>query len=72
MSFCRIYGTPSSSNAGRLLAELLDYLPFPVVAVQTDNGSEYMKHFHAALEGMGINHYFSHPNCPEENARVER
>ena len=42
------------------------------MAIQADNGSEYMKHFDAALERLGITHYFSHPRCPQENTRVER
>ncbi|MDD5749076.1 MAG: integrase core domain-containing protein [Actinomycetota bacterium] len=50
----------------------MDYFPFPVAAIQTDNGSEYMGNFDKAAEDRKITHYFSHPNCPKENARVER
>jgi len=31
-----------------------------------------MSNFDKALEDRGITHYFSHPNCPKENSRVER
>ena len=72
VAYCRVFKTGSSGNAEVFLKELLDYLPFPVMAIQTDNGSEYMKHFDAALERLGITHYFSHPHCPQENTRVER
>jgi transposase InsO family protein len=72
VAFCRIFSTNSSGNAEVFLRELLDYLPFTVMAVQTDNGSEYMKHFDSELEELGITHYFSHPHCPQENTRVER
>jgi transposase InsO family protein len=65
-------GPPSSTNVEVFPGELLDYLPFPVMGIQTDDGSEYMKHFDEALEKLGITHYFSHPNCPQENTRVER
>lgn len=72
VGFSRVFATASSANAEVFLGELLDYLPFPVMGIQTDNGSEYMKHFDEALEKLGITHYFSHPNCPQENTRVER
>lgn len=72
IAYVRVFRSGSSSNAKIFLEELLDYLPFSVMAIQTDNGSEYMKHFDAALEELGITHYFSHPYCPQENARVER
>jgi putative transposase len=72
IAYARVFRTCSSGNAEAFLKELLDYLPFPVMAVQTDNGSEYMKHFDEALERCGITHYFSHPYCPQENTRVER
>lgn len=72
ISFSRVFASLTSSSARTFLEELLVYLPFPVMAIQTDNGPEYMKHFDQALEEKGITHYFSHPNCPKENARVER
>jgi transposase InsO family protein len=72
LSFSRVYSSASSLNAKRFLAEMLDFFPFPVSAVQTDNGSEYLGDFDRALAERGIEHYFSHPHCPKENARVER
>jgi len=72
IAYCRVFRAGSSGNAEIFLDELLDYLPFPVMGIQTDNGPEYMKHFDAALEKLGITHYFSHPYCPQENTRVER
>ena len=47
-------------------------MPFALVALQTDNGSEFLKHFDKATGKMLITHYFSHPYCPQENAHVER
>lgn len=72
VSFSRVFTSPTSRSARTFLEQLLDHLPFPVMAIQTDNGPEYMKHFDQALEEKGIFHYFSHPNCPQENTRVER
>ena len=72
IGFSRVFTRASAGNAKRFLEELLDYLPFGVMAVQTDNGSEFMGDFDRALEDNGITHYFSHPYCPKENAHVER
>lgn len=72
IAYCRVFNTRSSASARRFLCQMLDYMPFSVLAVQTDNGSEYMKDFDAALTELGITHYFSHPHCPQENTRVER
>lgn len=72
IAYLKVFRTGSSGNAEIFLRELLTYLPFTVMAIQTDNGSEYMKHFDTALTKLGITHYFSHPYCPQENTRVER
>lgn len=40
--------------------------------VQTDNGSEFLKLFHAYLEEQGIKHVFIYPNSPKLNGVVER
>lgn len=47
-------------------------MPFPVAAVQTDNGGEYLAKFDATLEEADIPHYFSDPTRPKQNGRVER
>ena len=62
----------SSKCAQAFLEELSEYMPFPLVALQTDNGSEFLKHFDSATEEKLITHYFSHPHCPKENSHVER
>ena len=72
LSFIRIYGSVSSGCGEKFLSELTEFMPFPIMGIQTDNGSEYLKRFDKACEEVGIEHYFTHPNCPKENARVER
>lgn len=62
-----------TSRAGReFFSRLVEFMPFHVSAVQTDNGSEYVGEFAKALGEAGVNHYFTYPNCPKQNARVER
>jgi len=72
VAFCRVFSSAGSMNAKRFLDELGEYMPFTLVALQTDNGNEFLKHFDQATEEKLITHYFSHPYCPKENAHVER
>ncbi len=65
--------TRITSNSGKdFLSKVKEYFPFPIEAVNTDNGSEYLKEFHDELTTWGIPHYFTDPHCPKQNGRVER
>lgn len=46
--------------------------PFPIAALQSDNGGENEKHFAALLEREGVLHFWSRPGTPTDNPRVER
>jgi transposase InsO family protein len=70
--FVWAYATISSASARDFVQRLRAYVPFPIAAINTDNGSEYLLHFHKELEDAGIPHYFSDPHCPKQNGRVER
>lgn len=70
--FIWTYKTGSSLNAADFLLKVIRYFPFKIDAVNTDNGSEYLLNFHKLCLGLGITHYFSHPNTPKTNSRVER
>lgn len=66
------YKTISSLSAADFVRRVRAYFPFPIRAINTDNGSEYLLYFHKELEAAGIPHYFSDPYCPKQNGRVER
>lgn len=70
--FVWAYSTISSTSAQDFVRRLRSFFPFPMMAINTDNGSEYLLYFHRELELMGIPHYFSDPYCPKQNGRVER
>lgn len=75
IKYARCYSSCSSLSAKLFLERAIDYFPFPIQNIQTDNGSEFLKYFHKALKEIKeeeIVHYFSHPHCPKENSRVER
>jgi len=66
------YKNISSACAADFLQRLVNYLPFKVEAVQTDNGSEYLLNFHKACQKLSIMHYFTYPHTPKMNGRAER
>jgi transposase InsO family protein len=72
IGYSRLYRYGSSTNGKDFLVSLLETLPFRVRAIQTDNGSEFLLHFHNECEKRGIIHYFSHPHTPKDNALIER
>lgn len=71
-AFVYAYTTITSTSAQDFIRRVREYFPFAIAAINTDNGSEYLKNFHAELESWGIPHYFTDPNCPKQNGRVER
>ena len=65
---------PKVDEAGSLLAlyHATQTLPFPVCYVQTDNGLEFQRRFHAKCEEVGLEHFYIHKSSPNENAVIER
>jgi putative transposase len=71
-AFAYIYKTGSSASARDFLDKLNWVTPFKVSRVQTDNGSEFLKHFARAACSQGIIHYFNYPRHPQSNGHLER
>ena len=72
LGFIHAYKTGSSLNAADFLLKVIRFFPFKIESINTDNGSEYLLNFHKLTKSLGITHYFSHPNTPKMNSRVER
>lgn len=68
----RVYPSQSSRNAARFLEECLSSFPYPIEAIQTDNGAPFQKEFERACKARSITQYFIHPHTPKENTYVER
>jgi transposase InsO family protein len=66
------YSTISSKSAQEFVKRVREYFPFPIQAINTDNGSEYLLNFHNEIKEWGIPHFFTNPHCPKQNGRVER
>lgn len=71
-AFTYAYTTISSRAAADFIRRVRGYFPFTISAINTDNGSEYLKDFHTEIETWDIPHYFTDPHCPKQNGRVER
>jgi transposase-like protein len=72
LGFVYPYKTCSSLNAADFLLKVIDYFPFTIQAVNTDNGPEYLLNFHKTCQKLSIPHYFTHPHTPKMNGRAER
>lgn len=70
--FIWCYKNISSLSAANFIRRVKDYFPFPIQAINTDNGSEYLLNFHKEVCSWGIPHFFTDPHCPKQNGRVER
>ena len=67
----RYYSSLASINGADFLRYCLSRLPFKIMAVQTDNGPEFLKHFDSLCKELNIIHYFIEPRKPKQNTYVE-
>lgn len=68
----RVYRTATSQNGAIFLENVLRELPFEVVSIQVDGGSEFMKEFEDLCFKKGIVLFVLPPKSPELNGTVER
>jgi transposase InsO family protein len=70
----KVFKTACSRNAAEFLDYVYDNMPFDIENINTDNGSEFLGKFDDSLsdENCDVNHYFSRPYTPTDNAFVER
>lgn len=71
-AFVWCYRSSASATAADFLNRVIDYFPFSIININTDNGSEYLLNFHKACLDLGLTHYFTHPYTPKMNGRAER
>ena len=62
----------SSAQGSAFLKRMVAQFPFPVEAIQSDGGSEFLKDFGTTVKALQLPHYFNRPNYPQGNGRVER
>lgn len=67
----RVYSSQSSRNGALFLKECIASFPFPILAVQTDNGAPWLKEFEKLCKQLNLPHYFTYPRHPKQNTYVE-
>ncbi|MGA2666756.1 MAG: integrase core domain-containing protein [Patescibacteria group bacterium] len=72
LAFARVYRNASSYSAADFLERLNFLFDDQIVNIQTDNGSEFLKHFEKACQSLKMEHFFSRARTPQDNAYVER
>jgi transposase InsO family protein len=68
----KIYDKCNQKTAIDFMNEVIKKLPFRILVVQTDNGSEFQSHFHWYLADKDIQHVYIKPRTPRLNGKVER
>jgi transposase-like protein len=71
-AWCTLVKSLSSKQAKKVLMKFMNQYQYPVRAVQTDNGSEFLKDFDKYLQQQNIAHHFIYPRSPRINGVVER
>lgn len=67
----RVCASQSSRNGALFLKECIASFPFPIQALQTDNGAPWLKEFDKLCKELNIPHYFIYPRHPKQNTYVE-
>ena len=62
----------ASSATTDFMQKFKKVAPLELIAVQTDNGSEFEKHFHLYLGKENIIHFNTYPRSPKQNSEIER
>jgi transposase InsO family protein len=71
-AFAYAYKANSSANGTDFLDKFLNVAPFATRRLQTDNGSEFTKHFDDCCQENDLVHFFNYPKHPESNSYLER
>jgi len=71
-AFAYAYKNHRSDSAADFMGKFKKVSPVSLTHVQTDNGSEFAKHFDIFLEEEGVVHFHTYPRCPKMNAEIER
>ena len=62
----------TSEEGARFLNKVISGFPFPVQAIQSDGGAEFLGDFTKTVAELRLTHYFNRPYYPQGNGRIER
>ncbi len=72
LGYAWMYTSHASGAARDFLLRLWYLLGRQVENIHTDNGSEFLRHFHEAAAQLSLNRYWSRPRTPKDNPSLER
>ncbi len=62
----------TSEEGALFLNKVISGFPFPVQAIQSDGGPEFLGQFTKTVAELRLTHYFNRPYYPQGNGRIER
>ena len=62
----------TSEEGALFLHKVISGFPFPVQAIQSDGGAEFLGAFTKTVAELRLTHYFNRPYYPQGNGRIER
>jgi len=62
----------TSDEGAFFLHKVISGFPFPIQAIQSDGGPEFLGEFTKAASELQLTHYFNRPYYPQGNGRIER
>ena len=71
-SFALCYNRHNSLCAKEFMKKVEEVFPYEIKAIQTDNGSEFHKHFMKYLEEKDITHYWNYKGKPYRQGHIEK
>lgn len=70
--FALEYKSKISANSVDFLQKVIRVFPFAIQRIQTDNGSEFHKHFDDFCQRQDLIHFYNYPHHPQSNSHLER
>jgi transposase InsO family protein len=71
-TFAYVYKSHGSASTKDFFKKIEKVFPYKIKRVQTDNGSEFHKHFKNYLKKQKIIHYWNYKGQPTKNGHVEK
>lgn len=71
MKYIEIFSSRSAKCGEVFIKNMLNFFPFRVRHINSDNGGEFLAQCHQLLKQRKITHYFSRARTPKDNPMVE-
>ena len=72
IGFAMMFSSKSARSSAQVLRGMEAFLSVPIQAILSDNGTAFDGAFARATGNKGITRFYTHPNCPQQNAINER